>query len=106
MQQVRVGVGGSARARDYHTCSTYQKHFQSKMISSLEMGGLIFRKFAHEMALNILTAQRVFCFGQYDRINDFIPLDLRRNKCSVFGQFLVNEFRIPAIFKSLEPLFL
>ena len=57
------------------------------------------------MAFNIFTTQRVSCFGQYDRIDDLIPLNLRCDKCPVFGQFLVDEFHLPAVFKFLDPLF-
>jgi hypothetical protein len=57
------------------------------------------------MAFNIFMTQRVSCFGQYDRIDDLIPCKLRSDKCSVFRQFLVDEFHLPAVFKFLDPLF-
>ncbi|MGC1255483.1 MAG: hypothetical protein WA867_08010 [Candidatus Acidiferrales bacterium] len=57
------------------------------------------------MTFNIFTTQRVSGFGQYDRIDDLIPFNLRGDKCPVFRQFLVDEFHVPAVFKSLDPLF-
>ena len=57
------------------------------------------------MAFNIFTIQRVSCFGQYDRIDDLIPCDLRGEKRPVFRQFLVDEFHLPAVFKCFDPLF-
>ena len=57
------------------------------------------------MTFNILTTQRVSCFRQYDRIDHLIPFNLRGDKCPVFGQFLVDEFHLPAVFKFLDPLF-
>jgi len=57
------------------------------------------------MTFNILTTQRVSCFGQNDRIDDLIPFNLRGDKCPVFRQFLVDEFHLPAVFKFLDPLF-
>jgi len=45
------------------------------------------RELALEMTFNISTAKRVSCFGQYDRIDDLIPCNLRGDKCPVFRQF-------------------
>jgi len=57
------------------------------------------------MAFNIFSTQRVSRFGQYDRIDDLITCKLRGDKCSVFRQFLVDEFHVSAICKCLDPLF-
>lgn len=58
------------------------------------------------MTFHILTTQRVSCSGQYDRIDDLIAFNLSSDKCPVFRQFLVDEFHLPAVFKSLDPIFL
>jgi hypothetical protein len=57
-----------------------------------------------KMAFNIFTAKQVFCFGQYDRIDDLILCKLRREKRSVHRQFLVNEFYFSAFCKYFDPL--
>src|ERR1700688_4865988 len=57
------------------------------------------------MAFNIFTAERVSCFGQYDRIDDLITCKLRREKRSVHRQFLVDEFHFSAVCKCFDPLF-
>src|ERR1700680_2627413 len=56
------------------------------------------------MAFNIFTAERVSCFGQYDRIDDLITCKLRREKRSVHRQFLVDEFDFSAVCKCFDPL--
>src|ERR1700688_614910 len=57
------------------------------------------------MAFSIFTAKRVSRLGQYNRIDNLIPLKLRSEECRVFWQFLVDEFHFPAVFKPLDPLF-
>ena len=57
------------------------------------------------MSFDIFTTQRVSCFGQYDRIDDFISFKLRGEKRPVFRQFLVDEFHSSAVFKCFDPLF-
>src|ERR1700681_1302499 len=57
------------------------------------------------MAFNIFTAERVSCFGQYDRIDDLITFKLRREMSSVHRQFLVDEFHCSAVCKCFDPLF-
>ncbi|OLB31539.1 MAG: hypothetical protein DMG41_35665 [Acidobacteria bacterium] len=57
------------------------------------------------MAFNIFTTKRVSCFGQYDRIDDLITFKLRGDKRPVVGQFLLDEFHSPAVFKFPDPLF-
>ena len=54
-----------------------------------------------EMAFNIFTAKRVYCFGQYDRIDDLITGKLRSDKRTVHRQFLVDEFDLSSVCKSL-----
>src|SRR6266481_8504255 len=56
------------------------------------------------MTFNIFLTQRVFCFGQDDRIHDLISPDLRGNKRPVFRQLLVDEFHFSAVFKWFYPL--
>src|SRR6266852_3877939 len=53
----------------------------------------------------LTAAKRVPCFGQYDRIDDFISFKLRGEKRPVFCQFLVDEFHSSAVFKCFNPLF-
>ncbi len=57
------------------------------------------------MTFNIFAAKRVPCFGQYNRIDDFISCKLRGEKRPVFRQFLVDEFHSSAVFKCFDPLF-
>src|SRR5258708_2286943 len=57
------------------------------------------------MTFNIFATKGVSCFGQYDRIDDLITFKLRRDKCRVFWQFLVDEFHFSAAFKCFDPLF-
>src|ERR1700730_3911746 len=57
------------------------------------------------MTFNIFTAQRVSCTGQYDRIDDLIPCNLRGDKCRVFRDFLVYEFHSSAVVKGFDPRF-
>src|SRR5208337_2199226 len=57
------------------------------------------------MTFNIFMAQRVSCFGQYDRIDDLIPFNLRGDKCPVFRQFLVDEFYFSTVLQCFDPLF-
>src|SRR5580704_14926575 len=57
------------------------------------------------MAFHIFTTERVSCFGQYDRIDDFTTGKLGGDKCPVFRQFLIGEFHSPAVFKFLDPFF-
>src|ERR1700720_4019924 len=57
------------------------------------------------MAFHIFTTQRVSCFGQYNRIDDFIPFNLCGDKRPVFRQFLVDEFHFSAVCKCFDPLF-
>ncbi len=52
----------------------------------------------------LTAAKRVPCFGQYDRIDDFISFKLRGEKRPVFCQFLVDEFHSSAVFKCFNPL--
>jgi hypothetical protein len=56
------------------------------------------------MTFNIFLTQRIFCFGQDDRIHDLIPTDLRGDKRPVFRQLLVDEFHFPPVFKRFDPL--
>jgi len=56
------------------------------------------------MTFDIFTSQRVSCFGQYDRIDDLVPFNLRGDKGPVFRQFLVDEFHFSAVFQCLDPL--
>ena len=56
------------------------------------------------MTFSILTAQRIVSVGQYDRIDNLIPCNLRGDKCSVSRQFLVNEFYFSAVFECFDPL--
>src|SRR6266478_8675701 len=56
------------------------------------------------MTFNIFMTQGVFCFCQYNRIDDLITCKLRSNKCATFRQFLVDEFYFPAVFKCFDPL--
>ncbi len=55
-------------------------------------------------SFNIFTTKRISCVGQYDRIDDLISCNLRGDKCPVFRQFLVDEFRLPAVFKCFDLL--
>jgi hypothetical protein len=57
------------------------------------------------MAFNIFTTKRVSCYGQYDRIDDFVPCNLRGDKRPVSRQFLIEEFHFSAVFKCFDPLF-
>jgi hypothetical protein len=57
------------------------------------------------MAFNIFTTQRVSRFGQYDRIDDLVPFNLRGDKRPVVRQFLVNEFHLSAIAECFDPFF-
>jgi len=57
------------------------------------------------MVFNIFTAKRVSDFGQYNRIDDFIALKLRRDERPILRQFLVNEFHFSAVCKCLDPRF-
>jgi hypothetical protein len=54
------------------------------------------------MTLNFFMTQRIFCFRQYDRIDDFIPCNLRGDKCLAFRKFLVDEFHFSAVFEFLK----
>src|ERR1700730_13917510 len=56
------------------------------------------------MSFNIFTTKRVSCFGQYNRIDDLITCKLRREKCTVHRQFLVDEFHYSAVCKCFDPL--
>src|SRR5664279_2255690 len=58
------------------------------------------------MTLNILSAKRVSCFGQYDRIDNLIPLNLCSDKCPIIGQFLVYEFHFSTVFNRFDPFIL
>src|SRR3984893_14099621 len=75
--------------------------FQAQWLKLL----LLSQKLALKTAFNILTTDGVSCFGQYDRIDDLIPFNLRGDKRPVFRQFLVDEFHLSAVFKFLDPLF-
>jgi hypothetical protein len=57
------------------------------------------------MAFNIFTTKWVFCFGQYDGIDDLIPCNLGRDKRPVQRQYLVNELHASAVCKCFDPLF-
>jgi hypothetical protein len=57
------------------------------------------------MPLNIFTSERVSRLGQYDRIDDLIPFNLRGDKCPVVRQFLVDKFNSSAIFQRFDLLF-
>ena len=59
---------------------------------------------AIRVAFNIFTTKRFFCFGQYDRIDDRITCQLRREKRSVHRQFLVDEFHFSAVCECFDPL--
>jgi hypothetical protein len=54
------------------------------------------------MAFNIFTTQRVFRFGQYDRIDDLTSFKLRGNKSPIHQQFLVDEFQVAANTDSVQ----
>ena len=55
------------------------------------------------MTLNFFMTQGIFRFRQYDRLDDFIPSNLRGDKCPAFWQFLVDEFHFSAVFERLDP---
>jgi len=57
------------------------------------------------MAFNVFTIKWLSYFGQYDRIDDLITRKLSGDECSVFRQFLVDEFYSSAVFKGFDPLF-
>jgi len=57
------------------------------------------------MIFDVFITQRVSRFGQYDRLDNLIPSNLRGNKCPIVRQFLVDDFHLPAVFKFLDPLF-
>jgi hypothetical protein len=58
---------------------------------------LLFRKLVLKMTLDLFTAERVFYFAQYDRIDDLVTYNLRGDKGAVFHQFLVREFHLSAV---------
>src|ERR1700674_5393491 len=58
---------------------------------------LLLRKLALETRFNIFATQRVSCFGQQDRIDDFIASNLRGDKRPISRQFLVDELHLSAV---------
>ena len=67
---------------------------------------LLLRKFTLEMTLNVVSAKRISCFCQHDRIDNLIPFNLRGDKCPIIGQFLVDELYFSAVFNRFDPLFI
>jgi hypothetical protein len=65
---------------------------------------LLLPKLAVEMAFNIFTAQRFSLSCQYHRIDDLVPFNLCSDECSVFRQFLIDEFYFPAVLQCFNPL--
>ena len=57
------------------------------------------------MIFNIFARERVHCFGQHNRLNNFVAGNLRRDKRPIFRQLLVDEFHSSAVFKCFDPLF-
>ena len=53
------------------------------------------------MAFNIFTTKRVFCFGQYHRIDHLVTCNLRGDKRTHYRQFLVGEFHFSAVCECL-----
>jgi len=66
---------------------------------------LLLRKLALEATFNIFATKRIACFGQQNRIDDFLSRKLRSHKRPVFRQFLVEEFNFSAVFQCFDPLF-
>ncbi|MDQ1409956.1 MAG: hypothetical protein QOJ41_1691 [Acidobacteriaceae bacterium] len=56
------------------------------------------------MAFNIFTTKRVFCVGQYHRIDHLVTCNLRGDKRTGHQQFLVGEFHFPAVGNCFDPL--
>src|ERR1700738_4983163 len=57
------------------------------------------------MTFNIFMTKRVSCFGQYNRIDDLIPFNLRGDKRPAPRQFLIDELHVSAVCKCFDPLF-
>ena len=66
---------------------------------------LLRRKLVLEMTFNIFATKGVFCFGQYDRIDDLITCKLRGDKRPVCRQLLVDKLHISAVCNCFDPLF-
>src|ERR1700677_787324 len=70
---------------------------------SVRAGLLLLCKLALEMTLNFSATEGVFCVGQYDRIDNFVALNLRGDKHPV-RKFLVGKFHSSAICNCSNPL--
>jgi hypothetical protein len=70
---------------------------------SVRAGLLLLCKLALEMTLNFSTTKGVVCIGQYDRIDNFVALNLRGDKHPV-RKFLIGKFHSSAICKCSNPL--
>ena len=56
------------------------------------------------MTFSVPTTERVSGLGEYDRIDDLVPFDLRGDERSVFHEFLVEEFYFSSVSKCFDPL--
>jgi hypothetical protein len=57
------------------------------------------------MAFNGFAAEWILCLGQYHRIDDLIPANLRGDERSVFLQFLIDKLHDPAVIECFDPFF-
>src|ERR1700682_1289248 len=109
MTRLRTGLPSQTQNRKQRQVRRFHSHaihpaillFQAQWLRLL----LLLRKFALKTAFNILTTDGISCFGQYDRIDDLIPRNLRGDKRPVLRQFLVDEFYFSAVFTCFDPLF-